>query len=241
MLFRAQLLRFPFPPTFLFPQSWDRAAYFNDLRGYTSVTKLTDELAGNFILATYESQSAVDNDDSSAHFLTRDNVLVYGTYGQKTDFGGGDNVWSGNVVAFIQAQAMWTTWGNQLAGQQNQFTNNIVALTADGPWAWGQTCNRPDLPVGWTFQQGYLPEGGDILPPQQMTITDAKALCEATLGCWALCYEPGEPAPTGEVFVSFKSMPDAPFGNACCGTWTVRGACACAIGTMAQAIAPTLS
>ena len=202
--------------------SWDRAAYFNDLRnGTTSAIKLTDTITRNVILANYESQTAVDNDDSSAHFLTASNFLIYGQFGLKSDFGGHSNTWDANVVAFPSSSAYWNTWGFQLAGVQNSFTNNVVALSADGDWADNLACDAPGASPSWQYRQGYLPEGGDILPPQRVASLDAaKAVCEKTLGCWALSYQPGEPAPAGEVFVYYKSMADEPFNNSCCGTWT---------------------
>ena len=163
----------------------------------------------------------MDNDDSSAHFLTAANFLLYGNFGLKSDFGGHSNAWNGNVVAFPTSSAYWNTWGFLLAGVQNAFTNNIVALSNDGDWTQGLACDPGGAAPAWVWRQGYLPEGGDILPPQRVASIDAaKAVCEATIGCWALSYQPGEPDPSGEVYVYFKSMGDAPFGNACCGTWT---------------------
>ena len=202
--------------------SWDRAAYFNDLRnGTTSAIKLTDVITRNAILANYESQTSVDNDDSSAHFFTASNFLLYGSFGQKSDFGGHSNCWTENVLAFPDTNAYQNTWGFQLAGVQNEHSSNIVAMKGDGDWATNLACNRPDLPVGWTWNVGYLPEGGDVLPPQRVASIDAaKKTCEATVGCWGLSYQPGVPDPPGEVYVYFKSMADMPFGNPCCGTWT---------------------
>lgn len=200
----------------------DRAAYFNDLRnGTTSAIKLTDAITRNAILANYESQTSVDNDDSSAHFFTSSNFLLYGSFGQKSDFGGHSNAWVGNVLAFPDTNAYQNTWGYQLSGVQNEHSSNIVAMKADGDWATNLACNFSDRPVGWTWAVGYLPEGGDVLPPQRVaSMAVAKAMCEATVGCWGLSYQPGVPDPPGEVFVYFKSMADQPFGNPCCGTWT---------------------
>ena len=150
------------------------------------------------------------------------NFLLYGQFGLKSDFGGHDNAWTGNVVAFPESSAYWNTWGYQLAGQQNAFADNVVALSSDGDWAQNLACDPgAGAAPQWLYRPGYLPEGGDILPPQRVASIDAaKAVCAATLGCWAITYQPGEPEPSGEVYVSFKSMADAPFTNACCGTWT---------------------
>lgn len=57
--------------------SWDRTAYWNDLRGYRSTTKLDDVFDGNFIIANYGSMAAIDNDDTSAHYEARNNVFAY--------------------------------------------------------------------------------------------------------------------------------------------------------------------
>ena len=171
-------------------------------------------------MANYQSQTSVDNDDSSAHFLTASNLLLYGSFGQKSDFGGRSNVWRGNVLAWPDRDAYENTWGFQLAGVQNEHSSNIVALKGDGDWATNLACNFTGPPV-WSFQIGYLPEGGDVIPPQRMaTIDDAKALCERTTGCWALSFQPGKADPGPDAFYYFKSMADNPFGNACCGTWT---------------------
>jgi hypothetical protein len=62
-------------------------SYVNDLRGFTSSTKLFDVLTGNIMIANYGSQGAIDNDDSSGFYQALGNVLAYGQMGMKSDFG----------------------------------------------------------------------------------------------------------------------------------------------------------
>ena len=203
--------------------SWSRTAYWNDLRGGdpSSATPLPISVLQNVIIANYGSQTPVDNDDSSAHWLTARNFLLYGgSYAHKSDFGGHDNVWTGNVVAFVP-HVYDNSWGLQLPGHPNGHVDNIDALNGDGPWAYQLACNLSG-PLAWEYQQGYLPEGGDVLPGAWMVLDAARDLCAATINCTAVTYQPGEPSPPGPVYVYFKSMGDAPFNNTCCGTWTLN-------------------
>ena len=59
--------------------SWDRVPYVTTVRdGATpSVVPATREIAANFIIGTYSSQVAIDNDDGSAYYSTHDNLLAY--------------------------------------------------------------------------------------------------------------------------------------------------------------------
>jgi len=51
----------------------------------------------NFMLANYNSQEAIDNDDGSSFYHTYSNFFVYGDAGLKSDFGGHDNHHDSNV------------------------------------------------------------------------------------------------------------------------------------------------
>jgi hypothetical protein len=82
--------------------SWSRVPYITNIRtGKPSIIPATRKIHGNFILATYFSQQAIDTDDGSAYYEVFDNFFVYGDNGLKSDFGGHDNKWHNNVLAFV--------------------------------------------------------------------------------------------------------------------------------------------
>eukprot|EP00912_Choanoflagellata_sp_UC4_P000575 UC4_evm2s355 len=71
--------------------SWSRVPYITTIRtGKPSIIPATRKIHHNWILATYYSQQAIDTDDG-----------VYGDNGLKSDFGGHDNKWHNNVLAFV--------------------------------------------------------------------------------------------------------------------------------------------
>ncbi len=55
--------------------------------GFNSTRKLWDDLSHNFMIANYNSMSAVDNDDGSAYYAIHHNALFYSPFGLKSDFG----------------------------------------------------------------------------------------------------------------------------------------------------------
>jgi hypothetical protein len=55
------------------------------------------------MIANYQAQEAVDNDDGSGYYHTHHNVLVYGDYGQKADMADHDNWHHNNVYACVAA------------------------------------------------------------------------------------------------------------------------------------------
>jgi len=82
--------------------SWSRVPYITNIRtGEPSIIPATRRIHNNFILATYSSQQAIDTDDGSAYYEVYDNFFAYGENGLKSDFGGHDNVWHGNVLAYV--------------------------------------------------------------------------------------------------------------------------------------------
>ena len=82
--------------------SWSRVPYITNIRtGKPSIIPATRKIHGNFILANYDSQQAIDTDDGSAYYEVYDNFFAYGDNGLKSDFGGHDNVWHGNVLAYV--------------------------------------------------------------------------------------------------------------------------------------------
>ena len=99
------------------PAGWDRQLYMvnqPDDDGSPSPYPQFTTIERNLMIANYNSQEAVvsthdtghsasisgtgscsallqDNDDGSGYFHTKENVLVYGRYGQKADMAGHDN------------------------------------------------------------------------------------------------------------------------------------------------------
>ena len=59
--------------------------YITNIRtGKPSIIPETRKIHGNFILATYFSQQAIDTDDGSAYYEVYDNFFVYGDNGLKS-------------------------------------------------------------------------------------------------------------------------------------------------------------
>ena len=82
--------------------SWSRVPYITNIRtGKPSIIPEVRKIHNNFILATYFSQQAIDTDDGSAYYDVYENFFVYGDNGLKSDFGGHDNKWHGNVLAYV--------------------------------------------------------------------------------------------------------------------------------------------
>lgn len=96
--------------------------YITNIRtGKPSIIPETRKIHGNFILATYFSQQAIDTDDGSAYYEVFDNFFVYGDNGLKSDFGGHDNKWHNNVLAFVgNCYHMWSFKGYNDAFFSNQ-------------------------------------------------------------------------------------------------------------------------
>ena len=83
----------------------------------------------NFMIANYNSQEAIDNDDGSAYYQTHDNFFAYSGYGMKNDFGGHDNRHFNNIYAYI-AEGFHDI--AQRKGHEDYFYENTVVMTKDG-------------------------------------------------------------------------------------------------------------
>ena len=82
--------------------SWDRQPTLTRVRnggggGAPSFQPADTEVTRNFIIANYNSQEAIDNDDGSSGYHSHHNVLVYGQFNLKASFGGNHNVQNDNV------------------------------------------------------------------------------------------------------------------------------------------------
>ena len=110
--------------------SWDRQVYVTKVRnGTASTIKEWDHIFQNFMIANYNSQEAIDNDDGSAYYQTHDNFFAYSGYGMKNDFGGHDNRHFNNIYAYI-AEGFHDI--AQRKGHEDYFYENTVVMTKDG-------------------------------------------------------------------------------------------------------------
>jgi len=119
--------------------SWDRVPYITTLRnGTPSIIPAWRNITRNFVISTYASQEAIDNDDGSSYYSTHDNFFVYAARGLKSDFGGHDNRHARNVYAFVNG-----CWEN---GNSDRFVNNTcVANSKTGGFS--SDCKKGPLMV----------------------------------------------------------------------------------------------
>lgn len=113
--------------------SWDRQVYVTKVRDGTTASpdKEWDHIFGNFMIADYNSQEAIDNDDGSAYYMTHDNFFAYSGNGMKNDFNGHDNRHFNNIYAYV-GHAFGIC--KQLNGHEDYFYNNTVVMTKDGDY-----------------------------------------------------------------------------------------------------------
>jgi len=97
--------------------------------GQPSVIKEWDDISENFIIANYNSQEAIDNDDGSCYYHTHDNFFAYSGNGMKSDFGGHDNHHYSNIYAYTGRGFGIVT---QYKGHEDYFYNNYLVMTRDG-------------------------------------------------------------------------------------------------------------
>lgn len=125
--------------------SWDRQVFATKVKDGTtsSPDKLYDEISGNFMIANYHSQEAIDNDDGSNYYLTHDNFFAYSGNGMKNDFGGHDNHHYNNIYAYVGRG-----FGicSQLKSHEDFFYNNTVVMTHDGDYG-NPTCSGDGMTV----------------------------------------------------------------------------------------------
>lgn len=125
--------------------SWDRQVFLTKVKdGQTaSPDKQYDYITGNFMIANYNSQEAIDNDDGSNYYMTHGNFFVYSGNGMKNDFGGHDNHHFNNIYAYVGHG-----FGicSQLKGHEDYFYNNTVVMTHDGDYG-NPTCSGDGMTV----------------------------------------------------------------------------------------------
>ena len=110
--------------------SWDRNMYLvrqpND-SGAASTTPLFNQMHHNMLVANWQAQEAIDTDDGSAYLNATENFLVYGNYGQKTDFAGHDNYQSRNIYAYISPVCYVDLGGGEVSSpaHRNLHSHNV--------------------------------------------------------------------------------------------------------------------
>ena len=81
----------------------------------------------------------MDNDDGSSYYYTHANFFSYGGGGLKNDFQGHDNIWRGNVIAYIDQYCLHNGYGGNLdpvlEGHEQELTGNLCILNNDGEYA----------------------------------------------------------------------------------------------------------
>jgi len=127
--------------------SWDRQVYVTAVKnGTPSVIKEWDEITQNMMVANYNGQEGVDNDDGSAYYHTHGNFFVYSGNGMKNDFGGHDNHHYNNVYGYI---------GNcfkivgQIEGHEDAFYNNTCVLSTAQTQYGSFDCNAQTDQNSW--------------------------------------------------------------------------------------------
>eukprot|EP00040_Diaphanoeca_grandis_P035793 m.225897 g.225897 ORF g.225897 m.225897 type:complete len:841 (-) comp33472_c0_seq5:209-2731(-) len=107
--------------------SWDRNMYLVHQptdSGKPSVFPQYNTIHQNFLIANYNSQEGVDNDDGSGFYHTSYNFIVYGNYGQKVDMAGHDNFHFNNVYAYLKLCFVDLGGGETNKANRNGFHNN---------------------------------------------------------------------------------------------------------------------
>jgi hypothetical protein len=139
--------------------SWDRQPFLTTVRdGKTpSFVPAVNEIRRNFILGTYQTQEAVDNDDGTAYYHTHNNFFAYGGNGIKNDFDGHDNIHESNVYAYVGSCGQVC---NQLAGHNDGFSDNYCVTT--NPEYVSFDCTRPKDTLPIMHDNQVFTESGDL-------------------------------------------------------------------------------
>ena len=104
--------------------------------------KAVDYIYKNFIIGVYNSQECIDNDDGSRYYNTSFNFLVYADYGLKSDFGGHDNYYHDNILAYINNMCFGINTFYSI--NIDMFYNNQCIMNHKGPSFYGNfNCSSP--------------------------------------------------------------------------------------------------
>eukprot|EP00039_Didymoeca_costata_P028093 m.19976 g.19976 ORF g.19976 m.19976 type:complete len:818 (+) comp6723_c0_seq1:67-2520(+) len=143
--------------------SWDRQLYLvnqPDDNGNPSVYPQFNVITQNIMIANYQSQEAVDNDDGSGYYKTHHNVLVYGNYGQKADMGGHDNFHENNLYAYLFPVCYVDLGGGEaIPAHRNGFHNNTCIQGMDIANYAGVNCKDNASIPSFSNNKIYNPSG----------------------------------------------------------------------------------
>ena len=189
--------------------SWDRNMFLvnqPDDDGAPSQYPQFNTLEQNLMIANYNSQEAVDNDDGSGFFHTLSNVLVYGRYGQKADMAGHDNYHVGNLYAYVFPLCYCDLGGGEVnnASHRDFHQNNTCIQGQDGAEYASIRCEyMPDNRTEDTTQP-YL-SGNTVYNPSGKT-----GVCGMVLAAWqALGNDPGTtvhgPIPAADAIIQMAA------------------------------------
>jgi len=117
--------------------SWDRQVYVTDIDQRPGVPQYND-IHNNFLVANYQGQEAIDNDDGSAYYKTHDNFFIYSGNGMKNDFGGHDNHHYNNVYAYV-GRGLGIC--GQVKGHEDYFYGNKVIIEKANPALGNYACD----------------------------------------------------------------------------------------------------
>lgn len=171
--------------------SWDRVPYISTLKtGKASITPVTRIVHHNFIIGNYNAQEAMDTDDGSAYLHTHHNVMVYGDNGLKSDFGGHDNVWESNLLAYVGScyGSMFESFSWGWPGYNDAFRNNTCVFRT----MYASTCgDKPSALIDPSFDVGanrvYSEDGALKVCGGKVDFADWQAQghdTKSTLGKW---------------------------------------------------------
>eukprot|EP00937_MAST-01D_sp_MAST-1D-sp2_P005490 g5490.t1 len=146
--------------------SWDRVPYITTLRtGKPSIVPADRKIHHNFIIGTYNSQETIDTDDGSAYIQVYNNFLAFADNGLKSDFGGHDEVYFNNTLAYVGA--CWDMWN--FDGYNDGFWDNACVFRN----SYASDCFGKGKGLGWRVgNNSVFSESGN------------ENICSTTLSQW---------------------------------------------------------
>lgn len=136
--------------------SWNRVPYITEERygpGKPSIVPKDVLIHHNFFLGTYNAICAIDTDDGSSYIQVFDNVLGYATAGLKSDFGGHDEVYRGNLLLFVGDCIMDGMNADSMPGHSIGYNDGFVNNTCIYTNSYQSDCfTNPKQPAtgrGW--------------------------------------------------------------------------------------------
>lgn len=148
--------------------------------------------------------AAIDNDDTSGHFVAHHNVFAFSEMGLKVDFAGHDNVHHHNLYAYVQMCGYLSEYHpHALDGHEAQFYSNICAQFEEAYYIMGQTCNYTQPDGQWSFVPGTIASDPDTdLNTYSTTVEQAKRDCGGgNSWCVGFSFDGADPSPAGAVVV----------------------------------------